>query len=202
MRVAYIQPQFAPNLYDLVAMLRADRVILLDEDQWSRKGRTHRASITDTEWINIPIKTEDKKKAIREVRIDHQVDWFTPFWNGIHHNFHSATWFDYFEDELVALFDETRYSEKLIDFNLTVFERLLCFLEIELDYTLASKTNFDAKNATFIFQEYQSKNYIHRIEGAGTIEIDPPDIAQNAERSILHLLLNEGKESFKIIDKL
>lgn len=62
MIISLQQPQFAPNLYDLSAMHRADRVILLDEDQWSRKGRTHRARITEAEWINIPIKTEDKKR--------------------------------------------------------------------------------------------------------------------------------------------
>lgn len=202
MRVAYIQPQFAPNLYDLLAMLRADRVLLLDEDQWSRKGRTHRARITEAEWINIPIKTEDKKKEIREVRIDHSEDWFTPFWNGIYHNYHSATWFDYFEDELKALFDEARYSTKLIDFNLCVFNKMLEFLEVDLNYSLASLSEFDNENSTTIYQEYQSKNYIHRLEGAQIVTIDHPELKQFGERSILHMLFHHGPETFKVLDLL
>ncbi|MBO6794416.1 MAG: WbqC family protein [Balneolaceae bacterium] len=196
------QPQFAPNLYDLIAMFRADRVILLDEDRWSRKGRTHRASITESEWINIPIKTDDKKKAIRKVCIDHDEDWFTPFWNGIHHNFHSAIWFDHFEDELLALFESARSSEKLIDFNLTVFDALLGFLEVDLSYELASSSDFDADAVTEVYQEYQSKNYIHRIENAQAVTINDPQIAHFAERSILHLLFYHGPESFKVLDLL
>jgi len=202
MILSLTQPQFAPNLYDLIAMLQADRVILLDADRWSRKGRTHRASITDSEWINIPIKTEDKKKTIREVYIDHSENWFTPFWNSIHHNFHSATWFDHFEDELFALFEDARSTEKLIDFNLTVFEGLLGFLEVKLSYELASSTKVDVDKATTIIQEYQSKNYIHRIENAETVTINQPEIAHHAERSILHLLFYHGAESFKVLDLL
>lgn len=202
MSVALIQPQFAPNLYDLIAMMKADQVILLDEDIWSRKGRTQRARITDSEWINIPIKTDDKKKPIREVRIDHSTDWFTPFWNGIYHNFHSATFFDYFEDELIALFDSTRNSEFLIDFNLTVFKRILQFLEIDIAFELTSETNILIDPLAIVFQEYQSKNYIHRAENNQSIKIDNPEIETIAELSILHLLFHHGPESFKVLDLL
>lgn len=202
MSVALIQPQFAPNLYDLIAMMKADQVILLDEDIWSRKGRTQRARITDSEWINIPIKTDDKKKPIHEVRIDHSTDWFTPFWNGIYHNFHSATFFDYFEDELIALFDSTRNSEFLIDFNLTVFKRILQFLEIDIAFELTSETNILIDPLAIVFQEYQSKNYIHRAENNQSIKIDNPEIETIAELSILHLLFHHGPESFKVLDLL
>lgn len=202
MKIALIQPQFAPNLFDLVAILHADRVVLLDDDLWSRKGRTHRAMIRDSEWINIPIKTEDKKKPIREVQIDHSEDWFTPFWNGIYHNFHSATYFDYFEDEVIALFDQQRHSKLLIDFNLTVFNKLLRFLELDIDYELASSSTYSIDDTRTILQEYQSKNYIHRIEGASFIQIEQQEIAEFAELSILHLLFHNGPETFKMIDLL
>ncbi len=202
MKIALIQPQFAPNLYDLISMLRADRVVLLDEDSWSRKGRTHRARITDSEWINVPIKTDDKKKPIRKVRIDHSTDWYPPFWNGVYHNFHSAMYFDYFEDELKALFEEVRRSKKLIDFNLTIFQRLMNFMEIELKFDLASQSEFQFEEHHIIFQEYQSKNYIHRLEGASFSEIEQPEIVPIAELSTLHLLFHYGPESYKLIDLL
>lgn len=183
-------------------MLRADRVVLLDEDNWSRKGRTHRAKISDSEWINIPIQTADKKKPIREVRMDHSEDWFTPFWNGIYHTFHAAVYFDYFEEELKALFENARTETKLINFNLTVFDALLRFLEVDLSYELASKTNFEIESAHTIIQEYQSKNYIHRIENAEELHVHSPEFDRIAERSILHLMFRHGPESFKVLDLL
>jgi len=60
MKLALILPQFAPNLYDIAVMLQADRIILQDVEEWSRKSRVHRARIRTpegTQWINIPIKT-------------------------------------------------------------------------------------------------------------------------------------------------
>ncbi len=202
MTISLIQPQFAPNLYDLASMLRADQVILLDEDTWSRKGRTHRALITQSEWINIPILGLDKKKSIKDVRIDHSSDWFTPFWNGIYHTFHSFRYFDYFEDELKALFEEGRSSELLINFNLRVFKKILQCLEVDITYHLASETPYELNTKTVIYQEYKSKNYIHRLEYAQSIEIKHPAITPIAQLSILHLLFNYGPESFKLIDLL
>lgn len=202
MIIALLQPQFAPNLYDLVAMLRANRVIMLDEDIWSRKGRTHRTMITESEWINIPVKTEDKKKPIKEVRIDQSQDWFTPFWNGIYHNYHSSTYFDYFEDELKALFEEVRTSEFLIDFNLAVFQKLLQFLEVDLSFELASKPDFELDEGSIIYQEHQSKNYMHRLENAKSVAIENPEITSIADLSTLHLLFHHGPESFKLLDLL
>lgn len=202
MILTQIQPQFAPNLYDLASMLRADQVIFLDEDIWSRKGRTHRAMINQSEWINIPIRGLDKKKSIKDVRIDHSIDWFTPFWNGIYHTFHCFRYFDYFEDELKALFDEVRSSRFLIDFNLMVFNNILEWLELNIMYQLASEATYELSKKTIIYQEYKSKNYIHRLEDSECVKINHPTISTIAELSILHLLFHHGPESFKLIDLL
>lgn len=206
MLVAQIQPQFAPNLYDLTAMLRADRVALLDTDIWSRKGRTHRAKIrvgNSADWINIPILTEDKKKEIREVRIDHSQDWFTPFWNAILHNYSDATYFDFYADELYAEFTHARQFEKLIDFNLYIFQKLLTYLEISINYLLNSQKQFSIDNNDSIIQEFESRNYIRQLENAATLPINHPEYQQVGkgfvqECSILDLLLNLGPESFRL----
>ena len=209
MLVAQIQPQFAPNLYDLTTMLRADKVILLDSDIWSRKGRTHRAKIrvgNSSDWINIPILTEDKKKPIREVRIDHPQDWFTPFWNAILHNYSDATYFDFYADELYAEFTQARQFEKLIDFNLYLFQKLLTYLEISTDYLLNSQGQFSIDNNDFVIQEFESRNYIRQLENAIPPNKKLPEYRQTGhgfveECSVLDLLLNHGSESYKVLEK-
>ncbi len=202
MKIALIQPQFAPNMYDLVSMLRADRVVLLDVDLWSRKGRTHRAMIKESEWINIPIKTEDKKKAIKEVRIDHTNDWYTPFWNGIYHNNHHRTYFDYFEDELKALFEEVRTSKYLIDFNLAVFQRLLQFLEVDMDVELASESSFNLEEYSTIYIENECRNYFRHVPYPDKIDQRVKLLAYYFELSIFFLLFNEGPESYSVLESL
>ena len=121
-----------------------------------------------------PQQAQDKKKPIKNVRIDHSIDWFTPFWNGIYHTFHSFPYFDYFEDELKAVFEDVRSSTFLIDFNLMVLNKILRWLELNITYQLASEVTYELNKKTIIYQEYKSKNYIHRLEDSECVKIKHP----------------------------
>jgi hypothetical protein len=219
LRLALLQPQFAPNLYDLAAMLKADRVIWNDLEQWSRKGRTHRAVIKGKQgkqWINIPIKTKDKKKPIGEVRIEHGEDWVEPFWNAIHHSYSEATWFDFFVDELQHDIDQAAEFEKLLDFDIYFFERMMTYLELDVEYQLASKVpGFDPNpdiflqktGADILYQQHDAKNYQWLSDHTKPALETHPECPQPGtnflpECSIIDLLMNCGKESFKVIDRL
>jgi len=217
--LALLTPQFAPNLYDLASMMKADRVVFTDVEKWSRKGRTHRAEIRNedgTQWINLPVLSDDRKKAINDVRLDHDQQWFDPFWNAIHHNYRNATYFDHFEDELYHDFQKVNSFEYLLEFNLYLFERLLKYLEVDISYELAStvdgystfpdetSTNL---NAEIFYLEHQSKNYQRQSKQAQIALKKHPVYKQAYPRfeegcSVLDLLLNEGMESFKILEKL
>lgn len=218
MRLALLQPQFAPNLYDLSAMLNADLVVWNDLEQWSRKGRTHRAAIKGEQglqWVNIPIRTEDKKKSLSEVRIEHSEDWIDPFWNALHHNYSEATWYDFFAEELEFEIRKATEFDKLIDFNIYFFDRLQHFLEFRIEYKLAStipKFNpnpdifIKKMGADILFQEHDSKNYQWLSDHTKPVFEDKlhPGYKQLGESflpgcSVLDLLFNKGKESFSVL---
>lgn len=219
MRLALLQPQFAPNLFDLVSMLKADRIILQDVEKWSRKGRTHRAEIRNeegTQWINLPIVGEDRKKAIKDVRLDHSQRWFEPFWNAIAHNYKNALFFDYYEGELLADILMVNEFEYMLDFNRYFFDRLCIYMELDVKAELASETDGYstypdecAQNlrAEDIYLEHKSKNYQRQSEHASKVLIDGLTYRQAYPGfihgcSCLDLLLNVGPESFKILDEL
>lgn len=209
MSLALIQPQFAPNLYDLAAMLKADEVILLDTDIWSRKGRTHRAQIRNeegTQWINIPIVTEDKSKPIDQVRIDHSENWFEIFWNGILHNYSNAVYFDHFVDELFADLKNASSSERLLDFDLSILDRILTYLEVSINYKLSSTIKDLNLSNSKVFQEFSSRNYIRQLENNEVALTAHPVYSQawpgfEPECSCLDLLFNLGPESFRVLDQ-
>lgn len=219
MILTILTPQFAPNLYDLTSMLKADRVIFTNVEKWSRKGRTHRAEIRneeDSQWINLPVVSEDRKKAIKDVRLDHDQQWLDPFWNAILHNYRNATYFDHFEDELYHDIQQAFEFEYLMEFNLYFFKRLLRYMEIEIDYELASKVEgystfpdetMNNLSADVLYLEYQSKNYQRQTENAEIALGKHPIYNQGYPGfvegcSVLDLLLNKGVESFRILEKL
>ena len=191
-------------------MLKADRVIFLDTDTWSRKGRSHRAKIRNeegTQWINIPVKTEDKGKVIKQVRIDHSEAWKESFWNGILHNYSTATYFDFLHDELFADFNTASRLEKLIDFNLFFFQRILRYLELDMTWELKSEVGKIDVTQSRVYQEYKSQNYIRQLEKAEVALIEHTVYRQvytgfQEGCSILDVLLNYGPESYKVIELL
>lgn len=219
MKLALLQPQFAPNLYDLSAILKADLVVLNDLEQWHRKGRTHRALIKgeqEPQWINIPVKTEDRKKPIRDVHIDQDEEWVEPFWNALLHSYSEATWFDFFAEELEA--DIQHFSEfsKLINLNTWFFSQLCEYLEIEIKFLFASQIDefdpnpdvfMDNIGANTLYQEHDSRHYQWRSDAASVALKTHPEYPQTGADfipglSILDLLFNKGKESFRIIENL
>ena len=219
MKLALLLPQFAPNLYDLAAMLQADRVVLLDVERWSRKSRVHRAQIRTPEgcqWINIPILTEDRKKAIRKVRIDHSEDWITPLLRSIKYNYRNSIYYDFYEPEIIADFKSATDYEFLLPFILYIQKRLLQFMELSIDYEFASNIDQYSSDpdefarrmgADILFQEHDSRHYQRQAEMKSDPEFKHPTYRQHFDGfepwcCILDVLFQFGPESFKITDRL
>lgn len=219
MKLALILPQFAPNLFDLAIMLRADRVILLDVERWSRKSRVHRAQIRTpegTQWINIPVRTEDRKKAIREVRIDHGEDWITPLLRSLEYNYRNSIYYDFYEPEIRADFESAGEYEYLLPFVLHIQKRLLRFMEVPVEWELASELDDYTSDpdelaarlgADTLYQEHDSRHYLRQAEKKSEPDFEHPKYHQHFEGfepwcCILDLLFQFGPESFRIVDPL
>ncbi len=219
MKLALLLPQFAPNLYDLAAMLQADYIILQDAEKWSRKSRTHRAKIRtpeDTAWINIPVRTADKGKIISQVRIDHQADWPSPLLRSLRYNYRNSIYFDFYEYEITSAFENAREYKYLLPFVLFMQKQIFDLLNIQIEYQLASELqNYTSDpdefakrlEADVLFQEYDSRHYQRQAE----MKTDPGTIHPiyyqhfegfEPECCILDLLFQKGPESFKVLEML
>ncbi|MEO1022337.1 MAG: WbqC family protein [Bacteroidota bacterium] len=219
MKIALLHPQFAPNLYDLASMIHADRIIWQDTEPWSRKGRSHRAKIRTADgfqWVNIPIKTEDKGKSNGEVRIDHNQDWITPFWYALEYNYRNSIYFDVYEPELRADLKHAREIDRLISFNIYFIKRLFRYLELNLTIEYASSIKeYDTDpdhllhtlHASTLFMEHQARNYQRQATHVDKAMIQHPRYRQHfpgfiEECSILDVLFEYGPESFELLDGL
>lgn len=219
MKLSLLTPQFAPNLYDLAAMLQADRVILQDVERWSRKSRIHRAQIRTpegTQWINIPVRTDDRKKAVKDVRIDHSQDWITPLLRTLEYNYRNSIYYDFYEPEINADFQSAADYTFLMDFVLYIQQRLFSFMDMNINYELASNLpdytsdpDLLAKklNADTLYQEYDSRHYRRQAAEKSELDFDHPEYHQHFEGfepwcCILDVLFQFGPESFRITDQL
>ena len=219
MKLALLLPQLAPNLYDVAAMLQADRIILQDVEQWSRKSRVHRAKIRvphGTQWINIPLRTEDRKKAIKDVRIDHSEDWVTPLLRSIEYNYRNSIYYDFYEPEIKADFQTAPDYTYLMDFILYIQKRLFQFMDMSFDVEMSSNLPNYTSNPNLLadrlavdtlFQEHDSRHYQWQADQHSRPKFNHPEYHQHFEGfepgcSILDILFQFGTESFRITDQL
>lgn len=219
MKLALLTPALAPDLHDLAIMMQSDRVVLLDTMKFSRKSRLHRAKIRTPEgfqWINIPVKTEDRDKLLPEVRIDHSEDWITIILRALRFNYRNSIYFDFYEPEITADFSKARDFTRLLDFNNYFRNRLFTYLYIEPKAEWASEipefnTNPDlfAQNlkANIVCQEHDSRHYLRQARDKMEIEFEHPVYHQHFKGfvpycSLLDVLFQFGPTAFHLLDTL
>lgn len=216
MKLALLLPPYLSNLYDMACMMQADSIIIDDMAVFSRKSRVHRGKIRTpdgTQWINIPILTEDKKKPLHQVRIDHSQPWIDQQCKALAFNYRNSIYFDFYEPEIMADIHSGADCEYLLEYTSHIFKRLMIYLQVnlpDLKYT-SSLDAYDqnpdilAKNlgAKKVFHEQNSRNY----QRQSAFAVDP-DITLRPYRQhfdgfepdccLLDLLFEYGPESYQV----
>lgn len=221
MKLAILQPTMIPDLHDLATMLSADTIVYQDSEQWSRKGRTHRALIRTpegTDYISVPVMTSDKKKPINRVRIDHGQNWIDPLLRALEFNYRNSVYFDFYEPEIRADITLGHQFELLLDFTLFLRKRLFQFLEIEINanvlfsggmahYTSDPDQLAGQMDADTYYQEHDARHYQRQGENRQRLAFKHPDYRQHFEGfepycCLYDLLFQYGPESFRVLDEL
>ena len=220
MPLAILQPVLIPNLHDVAIMKAADKVVIQDCEQWSRKGRTHRALIRTpggTQYLNIPVVTEDRKKKIREVHIDHANNWIKAILRSLRYNYRNSVYYDFYEPEIRADFLEAENFEFLMEFAMYLRGRIFQFMEFEPDAEIVYGSELDeyhsdpdklakALGADLYFQEHASRHYQRQGKGRADIGFKHPVYRQHFDGfepwcCLLDLLFQYGPESFRVLDE-
>lgn len=221
MTLGILQPTLVPDLHDLAVMLNSDTTLCQDSEQWSRKGRTHRALIRTpegTDYISVPVLTSDKKKPINRVRIDHSTDWIPLILRTLEFNYRNSVYYDFYEPEIRADVEQGFQFGLLLDFSLFLRRRIFQYLEIsphsDVIFTSSmsgyeSDPDVTAKKlgADQYFQEHDARHYQRQGENRSELSFEHPVYRQHFPGfepycCLYDLLFQYGPESFKILDKI
>lgn len=218
-----------PSLFPDVAWLRnlvtADFLVIQDHIPFSRKSRVHRGKIRTPDgiqWIHIPIHPDDRDKSLHLCRLDLQSDWLTPLWRSIEFNYRNSIYFDFYEDEILALLHDVTKVTTFAEAHNILFLTWISLLEIvapkfvysssKLNQITADKSDPldfipEIESAGLIIRESHSKNYQPPIHRSVEIQKELPVYHQHFDGfepncSLLDLLFQNGPESWRILDEL
>ncbi|HKK46464.1 MAG TPA: WbqC family protein, partial [Balneolaceae bacterium] len=158
----------------------------------------------------------DRKKAIKDVRMDHSEDWVSPLLRAIEYNYRNSIYYDFYEPEINADFRSAYDYTFLLNFVLFIQGRLFRFMDIGVDYELASNVPEYTSDPDLLaqrlhseklLQEFDSRHYQRQAKHKRDLKLEHPQYHQHFEGfepecSILDVLFQFGPESFRIIDQL
>ncbi len=130
---ALLLPGYSPDLAWMARALNAGTVILDDLHPFSRKSKVHRTKIRTPDghqWLTIPFLQDDRRKPIREVRIDDRRPWLRHHLQALEFNYRNSLYFDFYEPEIRADFTKAAESGFLLDTVRHLMQRQWLYLEL------------------------------------------------------------------------
>tara|TARA_B110000971_G_scaffold109547_1_gene112211 strand:- start:6344 stop:6958 length:615 start_codon:yes stop_codon:yes gene_type:complete len=187
-----LYPTYFPNIASYIVMAHANRFMFEVQDSYQKQTYRNRCYIYGANGklgLHIPVQYSQKNRQnTSEILIDNSSNWQSIHWKSLESAYKTSPFFEYYEHELVALFNTKKKS--LLAFNLECIEVINSCLNLDIDY---SKTiDFNKEN--------QEKNYRYLVNARKESEIKiSPYIQVFQEKygfinnlSILDLLFNEG----------
>ncbi len=134
MKKVLIHPTYFPSIIQMAAIAQAPGVVFEVQDNYQKQTYRNRCYIAHTNGkllLNVPVKhSKDKKRQkMKEVVVENAFPWQKEHWRSIQNAYRTSPFFEYYEDELVHLF--TQPVEKLLDFNLKIYETLADLIGLE-----------------------------------------------------------------------
>ncbi len=138
MLIGCLAPSLIPDLLHLTAMRHAQAVVYLSNEPFSRKSSSHRIKIRTPDggqWLGLPVRTEDRRKPLRDVRIDPSEDWFSHWQKALDTNYGNSVYYDFYRPEIMNDLMQAGEYELLQDIILHLHNRLYAYLELDAETT-------------------------------------------------------------------
>lgn len=188
-----IHPTYLPNIAHFVAISQAETVTFEMADNYQKqtyRNRTHIYAANGSLVLNIPVvHSQKERQKYKNVQTYNEENWQRNHWRSLETGYRTSPFFEYYEDELVHLFE--RPVTSLLDFNLMCFQTICECMLLELD---VNKTTIFEKESS----QYTDLRYLAKARGQKSPDFESyTQVFGNKHGyinnlSVLDLLFNEG----------
>ncbi len=195
-----LHPTYFPPVIQYVVMAKTGTVILEREDHYQKQTYRNRCYIygaNGKQLLTVPVihvKGLGHQKS-KDIQIDNSFNWQKNHLRSIQTAYRSSPFFEYYEDELMPVF-EKKYKF-LLDLNLETeqFISELLFLELSRDFTTEYEENH-ADDFRYLVNAKSKKEFL--LRPYQQVFTDKHGFLSNL--SILDLLFNEGTNALTYLE--
>jgi hypothetical protein len=171
MIIAAHQPEYLPYLGFFYKMAKADKFILADHLQFSKKDFLNRNRIRTNAnsqgwvWLTVPIIHKSGYQKINEIEIDNSTPWAKKHWQLMYFNYKKTPFFDKYS----GFFERIYYKkwENLSDLNEAIIYYLQKELAIKTPIVKSSDYDFKGQKTDMIIDMCQKISADGYLSGQG-----------------------------------
>lgn len=188
-----LYPTYFPSISQFIAMAQADSITFEMEDNFQKQTNRNRMYIyspNGLQMLNVPIKhSKERHQKSKDVRIENDFDWQKQHFKSLEAGYRSSPFFEYFEDEIVPIF-EKKY-DFLKDLNFDTMTLVSKCLRMSFEYKETSEYFQEVPNFKDFRDLANGKKDTTIITQYTQVFDDKHGFINNL--SILDLLFNEGR---------
>lgn len=197
-----LHPTYFPSVAHFVAMLQADSITFETEDNFQKQTNRNRAYIyspNGKQLLNIPVKHSGSvpHQKYKEIQIDYSENWQKIHYKSLEMAYRSSPFFEYFEDDLMPLFENKH--KFLMDFNFELFDILQSCLGINLTFDKTTEYTKEPENIKDFRCLVDGKKVTHSFEPYTQVFEEKHSFL--SDLSVLDLLFNEGRYAVDYLKK-
>jgi len=180
MIIAAHQPEYLPYAGFFYKIAKADKFVLVDHIQFSKKGFQNRNRIRTNAnpkgwvWLTAPIlSNKEGYQKINEVQIDNSTPWAKHHWQLIYFNYKRTPFFNRYSGFFEKLY--SKKWQKLIDLNETIISYMKKELGIKTPIIKSSKYDFKGEKTDLIIElckEFKADTYLSGLGAKSYIEVE------------------------------
>ena len=200
MSIFLMQPSFLPwiGFFDMVDC--ADKVILLDDVEFSKGSWENRNKIKTKkglEWLTIPILKNSNKKLIKDLLIFEKGNTLKKLESTIHQNYNNSNFFNLYRDDFFQILTKKFKEGNLCNLNKEIILWIIKILNIKKKIYLSSELNISGNKIDRIisFCEYFRINKY--ISTAGTEDYLKDETSKFRDKNIKILLHDYDHPTYK-----
>ncbi|NLA16085.1 MAG: WbqC family protein [Bacteroidales bacterium] len=170
--------------------------IVEQHEHYTKQTVRNRCSICGAngpQWLIVPVKRKrGSKTPIRDVMLDLSQDWQRNHWLAIESAYSSSPYYEYYKDEIRPFYTRTQPTS-LFDYNLSILTWCLEVVQAQVSVKLT-----DTYMAHYSQTDY--RNTAPRVRSVPYYQVFSQKLGFVPQQSILDLIMNEGPESWKVLD--
>jgi len=191
-------PTYFSPITHYIALANADNIVFEVADNYQKqtyRTRCYIYSASGKQALTIPALHPLRHKKTKDIQIDYSFNWPKQHLKSIQIAYRSSPYFEFYEDEIVAIFDKKQ--KFLLDYNLQIQEVILELIQLDISFSkTAAYSNTDALDLRFL-AEAKSKR-IYNLDSYFQVFSDKHGFIEDL--SILDLLFMEGTNTLNYLE--